>query len=114
MVKASKPAARRFVASPSITTEMPDKARPKPKASPPLIRPDGTGRPAVRRILASISASHHMFSAPEAPPPKAMNKIAAKPTTGCTPMGATSRPTKAVNTTSDITRGFSNSTKSPN
>jgi hypothetical protein len=61
----------------------------------------------VRFITASISASHHMFSAPDAPPPTAMNRIAAKATTGCTLPGAASRPTSAVNTTSDITRGLS-------
>jgi hypothetical protein len=47
-----------------------------------------------------------MFSAPEAPAPSAMNRIAEKPTIGETPPGATRSPTSAVNTTSDITRGF--------
>ena len=48
-----------------------------------------------------------MFSAPEAPPPTAMNRMAQKPIIGCTGAGAASRPTSAVNTTSDMTRGFS-------
>ena len=51
-----------------------------------------------------------MFSAPEAPPPKAMNSTEQKAMKGCTSTGATNRPTKAVNTTSDITRGFSSAT----
>ena len=72
--------------------------------------PEGMGRDCVRFITRSISASYHMFSAPEAPPPSAMNRIAAKPTTGGTPTGATIRPTKAVNTTSDMTRGLSSAT----
>jgi hypothetical protein len=48
-----------------------------------------------------------MFRAPEAPPPIAMNKIAAKASTGCKDTGAAIKPTKAVKTTKDITRGFS-------
>ena len=64
----------------------------------------------VRFITASMSASYHMFSAPEAPPPSAMNSTDAKATTGFTDTGATYSPTKAVKTTSDITRGFSSAT----
>jgi hypothetical protein len=33
-------------------------------------------------MTASMSASHHMFSAPDAPAPTAMNRIAEKPTMG--------------------------------
>ncbi len=80
---------------------------PRPSASPGATRPAGIGRRAVRFISASISASHHMFSAPEAPAPTAMHRIATKATTGCRGTGATSNPTSAVNTTSDITRGLS-------
>ena len=58
-------------------------------------------------MTASMSASHHMFSAPDAPPPSAMKMIAANPSTGCKLPGATSSPLSAVNTTSVITRGFS-------
>ncbi len=76
-------------------------------ASSPDTRPEGTGRPRVRRMTASMSASHHMLSAPEAPAPTAMKRIAAKPTIGWTGTGATRSPTSAVNTTSDMTRGFS-------
>ena len=94
------------MASASITTEKPDSVSPIASASPPVTRPAGIGRFFVRRIRASISASHHMFSAPEAPPPTAMNRMAQKPIIGCTGAGAASRPTSAVNTTSDMTRGF--------
>ena len=48
-----------------------------------------------------------MLSAPEAPAPTAMHRIAVKATIGCTCTGAIIRPTSAVKITSDITRGFS-------
>ena len=41
----------------------------------------GSGRLAVRRILASRSASYHWLSAPHAPAPSAMHRIAVKPST---------------------------------
>ncbi len=79
---------------------------PKPSASCGSTRPAGIGRDRVRDIIASTSASNHMLSAPAAPAPTAMQSSAAKPSTGCRCPGATIRPTSAVNTTSDITRGF--------
>ena len=51
-----------------------------------------------------------MLSAPEAPAPMAMKRIEVKAMNGCTGTGATSSPTSAVKTTSDITRGFSRAT----
>ena len=83
---------------------------PMASASSPVTRPEGIGRAAVRPITASISASHHMFSAPEAPAPTAMHRMVAKAITGCTPTGATSIPTAAVKITSRMTRGFRSST----
>ena len=50
-----------------------------------------------------------MFSAPEAPAPTAMARSEMKPSTGFTWTGAATMPQRAVNTTSDITRGFSSS-----
>ena len=50
------------------------------------------------------------MGAPEAPAPIAMKRIDAKPTSGWTSIGATSRPTSAVKTTRDITRGFNKAT----
>ncbi len=47
-----------------------------------------------------------MLSAPAAPAPTAMQSKAVKAVIGCSEPGATARPTSAVNTTSDITRGF--------
>ena len=79
---------------------------PKPAASPGVTRPRGIGRPAVRAMRASMSASYHMLSAPAAPAPTAMHISAVNPITGWTWPGATKSPTSAVNTTSDITRGF--------
>ena len=79
---------------------------PKASASPGCTRPAGIGRPAVRVITASMSASYHMLSAPAAPAPTAMQSSAKNASTGCRWPGATTSPTSAVNTTSDITRGF--------
>ena len=79
---------------------------PKASASPGAIRPAGIGRAAVRAMRPSMSASYHILSAPAAPAPTAMHRSATKPITGCKWPGATTRPTNAVNTTSDITRGF--------
>ena len=83
---------------PSIITDRPDSATPMPALR--RVHPARRDRArAVRRITASISASHHMFSAPDAPAPIAMNRIDAKPTIGCTGTGAANRPTSAVKTT---------------
>ncbi|MCY1558686.1 hypothetical protein D9M68_956430 [compost metagenome] len=71
------------------------------------MRPAGMGRLSVRLMIASISASYHMLRAPEAPAPMAMQTMAIMPTSGLMPTGATSIPTSAVNTTSDMTRGLS-------
>ena len=65
-----------------MTTAMPDSASPKPSASPGNILPAGIGRFDVRFMITSISASHHMFSAPEAPAPSAMNRIETIATNG--------------------------------
>ena len=110
MVKASSPAATKLAKSPSITTAKPASVSPSASASPRSTRPEGIGRPAVRRITASMSQSCHMLSAPAAPAPTAMQTIAARPITGCSCTGAQTRPTSAVKTTSRITRGFSSST----
>ena len=95
-----------LVASASITTASPARPMPSARASSAPTFPAGIGRFAVRFITASMSASHHMFNAPEAPAPSAMNRMAAKASIGCSAPGAATRPTSAVNTTSDITRGF--------
>ena len=47
-----------------------------------------------------------MFSAPAAPAPTAMQMSAAMASTGCMWPGAATRPTSAVKTTRNITRGF--------
>ena len=91
-------------------TEKKASVRPKAAASGGVIRPRGIGRLTVRDIKASISASYHMFSAPDAPAPTAMQRIEVKAITGCTCTGAIISPTSAVKITSDITRGFSSAT----
>ena len=110
MVKASRPAATQLVASPSMMTEKPERVRPIASASSGATRPEGMGREAVRFITRSISASYHMFSAPDAPPPMAMQSTAKKAMNGWMPPGAARRPTAAVKTTSDMTRGLSRAT----
>ncbi len=113
-MKASRPAASNVVASPSITTLNADRTRPTLRASTASTRPPGTGRLLVRRITASMSASHHMLSAPDAPAPMAMNSVAASASTGWIAPGfctaAATSPASAVNTTRNITRGFNSAT----
>ena len=60
-----------------------------------------------------MSASYHMLSAPDAPAPTAMQISAMTASAGCSGSGASTMPTSAVNTTSDITRGFIRAMKSP-
>src|SRR5690606_33831450 len=57
--------------------------------------------------------SNHILSAPEAPAPTAMQMSAMAASAGWSGPGATTSPTKAVKTTSDITRGFMSAMKSP-
>jgi len=64
------------------------------------------GRFLVRAMPASISASYHMLIAADAPAPTASAKSAIAASAGLTGPGASIMPTKAVKTTSDITRGF--------
>ena len=86
---------------------------PKVSASSGVTRPRGMGRLAVRCMRASMSASYHMLSAPDAPAPTAMQSSAMTASTGCSVPGASTMPASAVNTTSDITRGFISARKSP-
>ena len=53
-----------------------------------------------------MSASNHMFSAPDAPAPTAMHRMAIPASSGLVFTPAQTNPVKAVNTTSDITRGL--------
>ncbi len=106
MVQASSAPATTLTRSPSTTTAKPASVTPKASASPGATRPAGTGRFCVRAMRASMSASYHMLSAPAAPAPTAMQISAVAAITGCRCPGAIISPTNAVNTTSDITRGF--------
>ena len=54
-----------------------------------------------------------MLRAPAAPAPTAIQISAVNPIIGCRCPGATMSSTSAVNTTSDITRGFISAMKSP-
>ena len=106
MVSASSAAATQLAISPRQSTEPSASTMPNERASSGLTNPRGTGRAAVRAIWASISASYHILSAPEAPAPAAMQISAAMASTGCIEPGAATRPTRPVNTTRNITRGF--------
>ena len=88
-------------------TEKRDRTIPRARASAACTRPAGTGRPRVRLIRASISASYHMFREAEAPAPTAMHRMAIAPMTGFSGVPAQIIPVAAVKTTSDMTRGFS-------
>jgi len=107
MASASSAAAVQLTPSPMITTEPTARTTPKPSASPGWTRPPGIGRSRVRAISASMSRSYHMLMQPAAPEPTAMHSTAMAASTGCRCPGATNNPAKPVNTTSDITRGFS-------
>jgi hypothetical protein len=112
MVKASRPAASQFSAMPISMTENIESTMPSARASAPWTRPAGTGRPRVRRILASMSASYHMLSEAEAPAPTAMQRMATPARIGFTQRPAQTRPVRPVNTTRLITRGFKSCMKS--
>ena len=71
--------ANQLIAKPRNITDSRDRTTPSEAASSPLTLPAGTGRPRVRRIWRSMSASYHMFSAPEAPAPMAMQSTAMAP-----------------------------------
>ena len=82
MVKASSAAASKLATAASISTE---KQRQREAEAERLARRDEAARhgaQGVRAMRPSMSASHHMLSAPEAPAPMAMAASAPKPTTG--------------------------------
>ena len=58
-----------------MPTENTDNQSPKFRASDGDTLPPGIGLSDVRFITESMSASHHIFNAPEAPAPIAMNRI---------------------------------------
>ena len=72
MVTASRMPAVQLTSTPSVRTEKTASTAPKLKASSRVTRPRGMGRAAVRAMRASMSASYHMLSAPEAPAPMAI------------------------------------------
>ena len=106
-MSASSGRSRQLAISPRQITEPTASTVPKTRASSGATLPRGMGRAAVRAMRASMSASYHMLSAPAAPAPTAMQRSAAMASTGCMEPGAATRPTSAVNTTRNITRGFS-------
>ena len=83
MVKASRKPATMLTSSPSVSTEPIASTVPKVSASSGVTRPRGMGRLAVRCMRASMSASYHMLSAPDAPAPTAMQISAMTASAGC-------------------------------
>src|SRR5690606_5845317 len=112
MVRARSPPASQLVVMPSSMTEKTDSTMPKARASFEDTRPAATGRPRVRRIRASVSPSSAIFSAPAAPAPTAMHSTEMAASPRFIAPGAATSPVTAVNTTSDMTRGFSSWKKS--
>ena len=55
----------------------------------------------------SMSRSYHILMAPAAPAPRAMARIETSPGMMLIDPGASKRPTSAVKTTRDMTRGLS-------
>ncbi len=82
------------------------RATPNTSAASGCIRPAGIGRLRVRDISQSMSRSYHMLIAPAAPAPSAMQAMATKAVSGAIDPGASSNPTMAVKTTSDMTFGL--------
>ena len=111
-MKASSPAATQLTASPISAVAPADSTMPRPSAAPGSTRPAGIGRARVRVITASMSRSYHMLMAAAPPAPMAMQSTATRAITGWMAPGAIARPTAPVNTTSDITRGFSSASAS--
>src|ERR1700761_3033380 len=101
-----------LLAMPRVKTAQQARKSPNANASPREILPRGIGRRAVRVITASMSASYHMFSAPAAPAPTEIARIAINVTIGSIATGAVIIPTKAVNTARNMTRGFIRAKKS--
>ena len=94
-----------------MPTEKAPSTMPKPSASARFRRPAGyRARRACGASCASMSASYHMLSAPDAPAPTAIASSAMQASTGLSVPAAATMPTSAVNTTSDMTRGFSSAT----
>ena len=67
----------------------------------------GKARSFVLFINLSVSLSYHMFSAPDAPEPIEIARIASKPVEKLKLPGAIIIPTKLVNIESDMTLGLS-------
>lgn len=95
-----------LTANPITNTEKKDIITPKDKASSGNILCNTRGLFCVRDIMASISLSYHMLSAPEAPDPIVIHNIEIMAIIGLIVPGAITIPTIAVNTTKDITLGF--------
>ena len=91
--------------------------------APPRVDTSGAGNAPLTQSLADLLPEGYSIrsepeapveaapapAAPEAPAPTAMQRMETSAKNGFMLPGARTRPAKPVNTTSDITRGFSNS-----
>ncbi len=90
---------------------MKERTTPNNKACFRFIFPVGIGLKHVLLIRASTSDSYHIFNAPAAPDPIATANKDNEAVVKETEIGATNKPTIAVNKTRDITLGFMRSRK---
>ena len=107
IVSASSAAANTLTLIASAATDTTASRIPIASASSGATTPRGMGRIAVRAMLASMSASHHMLSAPQAPAPPAIAESVVRSFIQSIGAGASAKPTPPVKTTSDMTRGLS-------
>ena len=106
-MKASSAAASQFTSRPSTTTEKPASVRPKASASPGVTRPVGIGRRAVRVIMrVDVGVVPHVERAGGAGADRDAEQRGEADHRMQRGRARRARPTSAVNTTSDITRGF--------
>src|SRR5271168_2326567 len=97
MVSASSAADSALTLTASAATDTTASRTPIASASTGGTTPRGMGRIAVRAMLASMSASHHMLSAPQAPAPAAIADMAARNLSQSNGAGARAKPTAPVN-----------------
>ena len=105
-MNAKKIAENQLIKTPITYTDPAAMIMPYVNASDLEIFPDGIGLFEVRFMILSISASNHIFNAPEAPAPIAIQIIAIQAKKGLIAKGDNIKPTKLVKITKDMTLGF--------
>ena len=93
-------------------TDPPASKTPNVRAASAVTLPEGIARAFVLDMIASMSRSYHMLIAPDAPAPKAIQRMAIVCNIALPSPGARYKPTNPVKTTRDITLGFNSDMKS--